>query len=355
MMQKRDSAPLILTAAFVLLVLALNVRIFTQPIVEAGDYAANSLLVQQAKHFTLLTGHYSRWHFQHPGPAFLYLFALGEFLFHDVLHVVPAPYNGQLLITIIFNGILLCATLYVFRRHAKLSVPLALLATELVTVLVNVSGWPSMLISNWMPDVLLFPFLLFVVSAASVLTGETRHLPLMAVSGMLLIHAHFAQFLFVGVIGGVTVTYILVRAQRHSGLRFFLSERRRDFIVAAAIVFVFAVPPLLEIALDRPNNLDALLAYLHRFGGTRNNVGMAIGYFACFGERAGWYPGGWLVALLCGRLLDDVDVVVCRWLVSVHSGEAARAVPQVSDVDRGRQRRAICIMGYPNHGRILGI
>src|ERR1017187_2768973 len=282
MMQKRDSAPLILTAAFVLLVLALNVRIFTQPIVEAGDYAANSLLVQQAKHFTLLTGHYSRWHFQHPGPAFLYLFALGEFLFHDVLHVVPAPYNGQLLITIIFNGILLCATLYVFRRHTKLSVPLALLATELVTVLVNVSGWPSMLISNWMPDVLLFPFLLFVVSAASVLTGETRHLPLMAVSGMLLIHAHFAQFLFVGVIGGVTVTYILVRAQRHSGLRFFLSERRRDFIVAAAIVFVFAVPPLLEIALDRPTNLDALLAYLERFGGTRNNVGMAIGYFACF-------------------------------------------------------------------------
>ena len=262
MMQKRDSAPLILTATFVLLVLALNVRIFTQPIVEAGDYAANSLLVQQARHFRLLTGHYSRWQFQHPGPAFLYLFALGEFLFHDVLHVVPAAYNGQLLIAIIFNGVLLCATLCVFRRHVKLSVPLALLATELVTVLVNGSGPPSMLISNWMPDVLLFPFLLFAVSAASVLTGQTRDLPFLAASGMLLIHAQFAQFLFVGVIGGATVAYILVRARRQGRLRFFLSERRRDFTVAAAIVFVFAVPPLLEIALDRPNNLDALLAYL---------------------------------------------------------------------------------------------
>ena len=281
-MQKRDSLPLILTAGFVLMVLALNFQIFTQPIVEAGDYAANSLLVQQARHFRLLTGHYSRWQFQHPGPAFLYLFALGEVLFYDLLHVVPAPYNGQILITIIFNGALLCAALYVFRRHAKLSVPLALLATEVVTVLVNTSGQPSMLISNWMPDVLLFPFLLFAVSAASVLAGETRDLPFLAVSGMLLIHAHFAQFLFVGVIGGATVAYILVLAQRHGGLRPFLSERRWDFIVAAAIVFVFAVPPLIEIVVDRPNNLDALLSYLNQFGGTRNNVGTAIGYFACF-------------------------------------------------------------------------
>lgn len=64
MKRKWDSAPWALTAAFVLLVLAVNFHLFTQPIVEAGDYAANSLLVHQAKHFTLLTGHYSRWGFR---------------------------------------------------------------------------------------------------------------------------------------------------------------------------------------------------------------------------------------------------------------------------------------------------
>lgn len=285
MTRKWDSAPWALTAAFVLLVLLVNFHLFTQPIVEAGDYAANSLQVHQAKHFRLLTGHYSRWGFHHPGPAFLYLFALGEFLFYDVLHVVPAPYNGQLLITIIFNGILLGTTLYVFRRHTELPVPLALLATGVVTILVNVTVWhnpPPMLVSNWMPDVLIFPFLLFLVSAASVLAGEIRHLLFLAVSGMLLVHAHVAQFLFVGVIGGATVAFILVRAQRQGSLRRFLSQRWRDFAVAAAIVAVFAAPPLLELALDRPNNLDAVLAYFHQFGGVRNNLGMAIGYFACF-------------------------------------------------------------------------
>jgi hypothetical protein len=282
MAPKRDGVPLIFTAACVLLILALNVRAFTRPVAEFGDAAANSLLVQQAKHFTLLTGHYSRWQFHHPGPAFLYLFALGEFLFHDVLHLVPTPYTGQLPMPIIFNGALLCAALCVFRRHAQLSVPLALLATLVVSVIIGKGGQAPMLISNWMPDVLLFPFLLFAVSSASVLAGETHDLRYLAFSGMLLIHAHFAQFLFVGAIGGATVVYILVRAQRQGRLRVFFSERRRDFTLAAAIVFVFALPPLLEIALDRPNNLDVLLAYQRQFGHVRNNLGMAIGYFACF-------------------------------------------------------------------------
>jgi hypothetical protein len=286
-MKKWASGPLILTAAFVLLILVLNFQLFTHPIVEFSDYAANSLLVQQAKHFTLLTGHYSRWGFHHPGPFFLYLFVLGEFVFHDVLHVVPAPYNAQLLITIIFNGILLYAALYVFQRHAKLSVPLALLVITVVTVIVNASihsasGALSILISNWMPDVLFFPYLLFAVSAASVMAGSTRDLPLLAFSGMILIHAHFAQFLFVGVIGGGTVVYILVRAQRQGGLRAFLLEQRRFFAMSAAIVFVLALPPLLEIALDRPNNLDALLTYNRQFGYIRNNPIIALDHFACF-------------------------------------------------------------------------
>ncbi|MGC9946680.1 MAG: hypothetical protein ABSF64_09970 [Bryobacteraceae bacterium] len=284
MTQKRDAAPSIFAAGFTLLILAFNAQLLTRPIVEFTDFAANSLLVQQARHFTLLTGHYSRFQFHHPGPAFLYLFALGEFVFHDVLHAVPAPYNGQLLIAIIFNGMLLWAALYVFQRHAKLSIPLAMLATMIVLVMANASGQaqPPVLLSNWMPNVLLFPFLLFAISAASVLAGETRDLPFLAFAGMLLIHAHFAQFLFVGIIGGGTVFTILARARRRGRWRAFLAERRRDFVWAAAIVFVFALPPLLELVLDRPNNLDALLTYQRQFGDLRNSLRAAIGYFACF-------------------------------------------------------------------------
>ncbi|HTT61807.1 MAG TPA: hypothetical protein VMG35_08200 [Bryobacteraceae bacterium] len=284
--QQRDSVPLILTAALVFLLFALNAQLFTRPIAETTDFAANSLLVQQAKHFTLLTGHYSRWRFHHPGPAFLYLFALGEFLFHDLLHAVPTPYNGQVLMMIVFNGLLLCATLYVFRRHARLPVPLALLAIVVVSVIVNANSlpesYPPMLISNWMPDVMLFPFLLFTVSAASILAGRTSDVRWMAFSGMLLIHAHVVQLLFVGVIGGATVGYVLVRARRENRLHVFLSDSRRDFAVAGGIVLLFALPALLETLRDTPNNVQAILGYLQQFGDQRNNLGLAIGYFTCF-------------------------------------------------------------------------
>jgi len=282
MPQKRDRALLIFTTGFVFLLLALNVHLFTSPIVEGSDYAANSLLVQKAEHFTLLTGHYSRWGFHHPGPAFLYLFAAGEFLYYHLLHIVPAPYNGQLVMMIVFNGVLLGAALGVFRRHVRLSVPLALFTITVLMVVTSATVGRFMFVGNWMPDVLLFPYLLFAVCAASVLAGQTRHLPLLALSGMLLIHAHFAQFLFVGVIGGATIAFVLARAQRQGGMPAFLAEHRRALALAAAIVLVFALPPLLEIALDRPNNLDAVLLFLRLHGSAGNNLGLAIGYLACF-------------------------------------------------------------------------
>src|SRR5688500_16653540 len=67
------------------------------PLYEGGDFAANSLLIQDAKSFDLLVGHYSRIGFNHPGPAILYFQALGEYVFYDLTHLVGAPFAGQLL------------------------------------------------------------------------------------------------------------------------------------------------------------------------------------------------------------------------------------------------------------------
>jgi hypothetical protein len=53
---------------FVLLC-ARNRFLFTDRLYEQGDSAANSILIAQARHFTLLVGNYSRKGFNHPGPA----------------------------------------------------------------------------------------------------------------------------------------------------------------------------------------------------------------------------------------------------------------------------------------------
>src|SRR5579863_3094516 len=77
--------------------LARNGFLFSTPEYEDADMAANSILIEQARRFALLVGHYSRERFNEPGPAFLYVQAWGESLFYDALHLVPTAWNGQLI------------------------------------------------------------------------------------------------------------------------------------------------------------------------------------------------------------------------------------------------------------------
>jgi hypothetical protein len=90
----RNSAYLVPALVFALIVLGINRALFTTSIIESSDFAANALQVQNAKHLAELLGNYSRWRFHHPGPAFFYIYAAGEWIFYDLLHLVPAPFNN---------------------------------------------------------------------------------------------------------------------------------------------------------------------------------------------------------------------------------------------------------------------
>ncbi len=93
------------TAALVVLLCVRNRFLFSTRLYEDADMGANSILVEQARHFTLLIGNYSRDHFHHPGPAYMYVMAAGESLFWAWLHVVPTAWNGQLLAVYALNSL----------------------------------------------------------------------------------------------------------------------------------------------------------------------------------------------------------------------------------------------------------
>ena len=186
---------------FAAAVLAINAHWWRVPITEGGDFAANSLQVYHAKVFRELLGNYSRWQFHHPGPVYFYLFAAGEYLFYDLLHIVPAPANAQFLTVLLVNTALLFGSIEIFARHfsSALFRPLALGAAVLLIFEVNHAQPGSALVSLWMPHVALFAFLFFASACASVAAGRIGHLPLVALGAMLLVHLHMAQFLFAGV------------------------------------------------------------------------------------------------------------------------------------------------------------
>jgi hypothetical protein len=93
------------TAVLAALLVVRNRFLFSTRLYEDADMGANSILVEQARHFTLLVGNYSRDHFHHPGPAYMSVKAAGESLFWAWLHVVPTAWNGQLLAVYALNSL----------------------------------------------------------------------------------------------------------------------------------------------------------------------------------------------------------------------------------------------------------
>ena len=90
-------------AALFALLCVRNRFLFTTRLYEQGDGGANSILIEQARHFTLLVGNYSRERFNHPGPAYMYAQAIGEYLFQNALHVVPTAWNAHMLSVFALN------------------------------------------------------------------------------------------------------------------------------------------------------------------------------------------------------------------------------------------------------------
>ena len=164
-------------AAVATLLLARSPFLFTTRLYETADEAANSILVLQAMHFTLLHGNYSLEGFFHPGPAYLYVMAAGQWLFRDVMHIVPTPWNGQLIAILLLNSAEVATVAWIVYRWAgsvwAAAVTVALVIGLAAAVDVNVPAVINrdILGANWMPDLYVPTFLAFVVAAASVAAG----------------------------------------------------------------------------------------------------------------------------------------------------------------------------------------
>jgi len=83
---------------------------------EGSDFAANSVLIQSAKNFSLWTGNYSRVGFYHPGPAILYVLTAGEVIFHDWFHLVEHPFAGQIIAVSFYNALWITLAFIGFHR-----------------------------------------------------------------------------------------------------------------------------------------------------------------------------------------------------------------------------------------------
>ncbi|MGD0602005.1 MAG: hypothetical protein ABSA53_00210 [Streptosporangiaceae bacterium] len=302
----------VITAATAVLVVLLCVRnrfLFGTRLYEDADMGANSILIEQARHFTLLVGNYSREHFHHPGPAYMYVQAAGESLFWAGLHVVPTAWNGQLLSVYVLNATLVALVAGI--GYGWTGSPRAAGAC-FAAVVAFAAVHPAMLSTDWMPYLYVPMYIVFLVAAASVAAGRARDTWILALTGWFLMHGHVCFLLFVPVIMCAVLAAVLWPRRHDLGasVRSFFATQRRVWIPVVVISAVFAFPIVLNLVLHWPGQFGYYLAYTSskKVGG--HSLAVTVRYALWY-----WWPyrDAWIIPVAgCAAA-----VAVARWVAPV--------------------------------------
>ncbi len=294
------------TVAVAVLLCVRNRFLFTTRLYEDADMGANSILVEQARHFTLLVGNYSRDHFHHPGPAYLYVMAAGESLFWAWLHVVPTAWNGQLLAVYALNSLFAGLAVRVgYGWTGSLRGAAACFAAVLTLAAVH----PAVLSSDWMPYLYVATYVTFLVAAASVAAGRGRDAWVLALTGWFLIHGHACFLLFVPVTVCAVLAAVLwpYRHRLGASVRSFFAEQRRVWIPVAVISAVFALPIVVNLVLHWPGPFGSYLKFASSGRSGGHSLGQAVrdALWYWWPHRDAWaFPvAGYAVAMAVTRWL----------------------------------------------------
>lgn len=275
--QRPNFRQVLVIIIFVVAVLTVKYRglYWGPPLFESGDYAANALQINHAKFFAEIYGNYSRWGFNHPGPAFFYCYAVGDYLFHDFLPVFPSPHQAHIFIGLLVQTLFLGIALGTFSQFAR-----SWLFTGFLTLWAagQFSVVPDILMGIWPPYVLIMPLLAFVASAAAVASGHKSYLPWLCLSAGFLAHGHVAQPLFILPIA--TIAFSAYLRGRRPNLQ--PGNDRLEWLVSGLLLLIFLAPIMLDFLKGRESNLVLIINHLKTHARESKSLGQAIGYFIYF-------------------------------------------------------------------------
>ena len=296
-------------AVLVVLLCVRNRFLFTTRLYEDADMGANSILIEQARHFTLLIGNYSRDHFHHPGPAYMYVQAAGESLFWAWLHVVPTAWNGQLLAAYALNTMFMALVVGVAYGWSR-SLRGAVACFAIVAAFASVH--PAVLSTDWMPYLYVPAYLAFIVAAASVAAGRARDAWIMALAGWFLIHGHACFLFFVPVISSAVLAAVLWPRRHRLGvsMRSFFATQWQAWVPVVIISAVFACPIIVNLVLHWPAQFSDYLAYTSSKRAGGHSIAQAL-------RDALWYWSPYRDAWVSGMVPVAgfaVAAAVTRWL-----------------------------------------
>ena len=246
----------------------------TKDLVEFGDNGVNEIQINGAWNFVETLGNYSRWTFHHPGPAFYYLYAIGQGIFFNLTHIVASPLAAHYLTALLIHAMCLSFVLVTISRRLDLvaMIPIAVAAWALHILHTDLT--PATI---WPPNAVIGPLMVAVVAAALLAAGESWALLPLAIADGLLVHGHVAQPLFVGplTLYGVGIG-LLTRSlprDRHT-LAWFAGS--------ALVGFGFLLPLALDAVGGNSSNASIIVQHLRTHGGVAHTFRRSLGYLLSF-------------------------------------------------------------------------
>ena len=292
---------------------------FASPVYEVGDVAVNALAIDQAKVFREIRGNYSRYHFQHPGPAFFYVYAMAEWALCEMLRTNLPPHCVHSLAGLAVQSAFFALALTIASSwiSAPLFPALALLAAALHFTQID-----SAFTSVWPPHVLLMPFLAFWVACISVADGRGQHLPWALLSGSFLVHGHVAQPLFVvGLFLCAYGGFLWSRWRAHEQPLASWRAFYREHLWSLAILLVFLLPIALDLLQGSRSNFGAILRHLRNSGDEHKTLADGFFYFlSFFGYQTDQETRFAPASLARWSFLREQVWLYASWLVAVFAG-----------------------------------
>jgi hypothetical protein len=152
----------------------------TPDLAVEGDLAMLDISTRNLSEGRSLLGPYSRFGFNHPGPAHLIL--------RMPLFLITGGSGSAPYITVpLIIAVCLTAAFILVRRQCGYTVSMVFC---LLTLLYLVQTSPVVWLRDWNPFVIIFPFLLFVLACAAVASGRPGWFPAAVICGSMVAQTH---------------------------------------------------------------------------------------------------------------------------------------------------------------------
>lgn len=238
------------------LLFCLSRHLFSYPITPSGDLAADMLLANRIKQEGfLVVGHYSRWHFNHPGPFWFYYNEIIERLLHWS-HL--SRYHQWLIGSIFINSLFIAfssnaISYYLFGERKTL------FSITFILILIGMVG--GEILNLWMPDRLITPYLAFVICTIHLSQGNYNYLAPSILLSNILIHGYVTMPIF-------TLPFLLI-----ASIIGFVSSKKplkkplltKQIIFSFLIIAFFMLPLFIDFFHFNPSNFSKILTTLNDF------------------------------------------------------------------------------------------